>query len=574
MPPAAAPGKQHTSARSPRGAPQPIEYQILLTVTLCLLAVGAVMVYSASSARTLEGRDGTEYLIRYLIYGGIGLLVLRMLAQHGIEALPRVTGGLLVVAFGLLVVTRVAGVEVNGAKRWLGAGPVQFQPSEIMKLALVLYAARLLATRPAAAHRPRELIPLALIAGAACGAIALQPDLGTALVVACTAVAILIAAGLPVRHLGALGAFGGTVVALYAMSEPYRRARLTAFWDPWAHAGTIGYQFVQGQIAIGSGGIFGRGLGESVQKINYLPEAHTDFILAIIGEELGVAGILGLLVLYGMLAYAGLRVAQRAAGRYAKLLAVGLTSMIMCQALLNMFAVLGIAPLTGVPLPFISYGSTNLVILLAGVGLLLNIAATRGIQLRVAETAESARGSRNDRSAPADGSRAGFPGDGDGHDDATPALAGARRLWQDVRERLGSRFAGRPAAGGRTNPANRPRRRPRRAQRVAGRRDERERGRRAREQRSGLAGGREERNRPPGGRDERGRPGRGRRSELPRDQRGRSGRGGERSGDRDDDPRGSRDQPGWPAADQGRDGGGRDRWPRGARAGRGRRAAG
>src|SRR3712207_7866248 len=158
------------------------------------------------------------------------------------------------------------------------------------------------------------------------------------------------------------------------MAEPYRRARLTSFLDPWAHAGDAGFQSVQGQIALGSGGIFGLGLGESVQKIFFLPEAHTDFILSVIGEELGVAGVVGLLFLYGCIAYAGLRTARKASGLYAQLLATGVTALILCQALLNVFAVLGLAPLTGVPLPFISSGSSSLLVLLASMGLLLNVA--------------------------------------------------------------------------------------------------------------------------------------------------------------------------------------------------------
>src|SRR5205823_8681087 len=147
------------------------------------------------------------------------------------------------------------------------------------------------------------------------------------------------------------------LVLMFALLEPYRRARLTSFLDPWAHAGGSGFQSVQGQIALGSGGVFGVGLGQSVQKVFYLPEAHTDFILAVIGEELGVAGVCGVLFLYGMLDWAGMRAARRATTTYAKLLAAGLTAMILSQATLNVFAVLGLAPLTGVPLPFVSYGS-------------------------------------------------------------------------------------------------------------------------------------------------------------------------------------------------------------------------
>ena len=178
------------------------------------------------------------------------------------------------------------------------------------------------------------------------------------------------------------------MVALFAIFEPYRRARLTAFLNPWDHASDIGLQSVQGTIAIGSGGLFGNGLGASIQKIYYVPEAHTDFILAVIGEELGLAGILGLLSLYGIIAYAGLRTARNAKGAYAKLLATGLTSLILCQALLNVYAVLGLAPLTGVPLPFISSGSTSLIVLLAAMGLLLNVAGGGSAHLHAVKPRE------------------------------------------------------------------------------------------------------------------------------------------------------------------------------------------
>ena len=163
---------------------------------------------------------------------------------------------------------------------------------------------------------------------------------------------------------------------LFALIEPYRRERLTSFIDPFSDAGDTGFQAVQALTAIGSGGFFGVGLGESVQKIFYLPEAHTDMILAVIGEELGLVGIFGVIGLYGMLGYAGLRAAKLARDLHSKLLAAGITSLILCQATLNFFAVLGMAPLTGVPLPFLSYGSTNLIVLMGAMGLLLNVAAT------------------------------------------------------------------------------------------------------------------------------------------------------------------------------------------------------
>jgi cell division protein FtsW len=370
--------------------PQPLEHRLLLTATLCLVAGGAVMVYSASSARTLlEGHgDGTGYLVKYLAFAAVGLLIMHALAQHSLAAVRRLTPVLLLGAFGLLVLTLIPGigVEVNGARRWLGAGPATFQSAEIMKLALVLYAATVIARRPRSIRTLKGMLnPLILVAGAACVLIALQPDLGTALVIAFTMAALLVAAGASFRHLGTLAAGSGLAVLLFALIEPYRRARLTSFLDPWADAGGSGFQSVQGQIALGSGGFLGVGPGQSVQKIFYLPEAHTDFILAVIGEELGVVGICGLIFLYGIIAYAGLRTAKAASGAYAKLLAAGLTSLILCQAILNMFTVLGLAPLTGVPLPFISSGSTSLLMLLAAMGLLLNIASGGSTQLRAVD---------------------------------------------------------------------------------------------------------------------------------------------------------------------------------------------
>jgi cell division protein FtsW len=277
-----------------------------------------------------------------------------------------------------------------------------------MKLALVLHAVSVLSARPARAPKLRTVIGPILLP--ACGALMViaigQRDLGTGLVIAATLAAILVAAGLPLRQLALVAAVAGLAVVLLALIEPYRRARLTAFLNPWDHAGTIGFQAVQGQIAIGSGGMLGVGPGQSVQKIFYLPEAHTDFILAVIGEELGLAGICGLLALYGMIGYAGLRTAKAAKGAYAKLLAAGLTSLILCQALLNIYTVLGLAPLTGVPLPFISSGSTSLICLLMAMGLLLNVAGGGSVHLRAVRgrrrrreagerTADRDRGGRN-----------------------------------------------------------------------------------------------------------------------------------------------------------------------------------
>lgn len=380
-----------------RRHPHPIEHSILITATLCLLAAGAVMVFSASSARSvLSGQgDGTSFMVKYVIYGGVGFVLMNVIARRGLDLVLKATLPLLSIAFACLVLVKLPGfgVTVNGARRWLGAGPLVFQPSELMKLALVLYAAKLLAERPKILNHPRNLMPLLLVAGSAVLLIASQPDLGTALVICFTMASMLVAAGMPIRWLASATGAGGLLVLMYAMSAAYRRDRLMTFLDPWAHAGDEGFQAVQGQIALGSGGLFGRGLGNSQQKNLFLPEAHTDFILAIVGEELGVIGIIGILFLYGLVAYAGLRVAKNARGTYAKLLAAGVTSLFLSQAMLNVFTVLGLAPLTGVPLPFISYGSTNLIVLLMGMGVLLNVAGGGHVTLRVVP---SVAGSRRD----------------------------------------------------------------------------------------------------------------------------------------------------------------------------------
>jgi cell division protein FtsW len=362
---------------------RPVEYSILYTATLCLLAFGAVMVYSASSAESLLSGPGDPsfYLKRYLMCGLLGLVLMHAASRHGLKLIKGLTPILLIASFVLTAAVMIphVGVTVNGATRWLGAGPLQFQPSELLKVSIVLYAAQSLAARPRASKTLRGLFnPLLFVVAAACLLLLKQPDMGTALVICLAIGMLLVAAGTPVRLLG--GIFG-TLVALamlVALIEPYRRERLTSFLDPFSDAGDTGFQAVQALTAIGSGGFFGVGLGESVQKIFYLPEAHTDMILAVIGEELGLIGILGAIGLYGMIGYAGLRAAKLARDLHSKLLAAGITSLILCQATLNFFAVLGMAPLTGVPLPFLSYGSTNLIVLMGATGLLLNVAATGG----------------------------------------------------------------------------------------------------------------------------------------------------------------------------------------------------
>jgi cell division protein FtsW len=407
--------KRKPAKRKPRA--QPIEYSLLLTATLCLLAIGVVMVFSASSTTSLLGDsgDGAFYLKRTLLFGAIGLLVMRVLSIRGVRIVRPLTPVFMALTLFLLVVVMIpgVGVEANGAQRWIGAGLFQVQPSELAKVGLILYGAHLLAKRPNLTRSIGDMMPFLGAVALICALVVVEPDLGTAMVACFASAAMLIAAGARIRDVAIIGGALAVVVLLAVMIEPYRMERLTGFVDPSADPSGSGFQATQARIALGSGGIFGLGLGESVQKAYYLPEAHTDMIAAVIGEELGLMGIAMVVGLFGMFGYAGLQTARKARDRYAKLLAAGLTALILIQASVNLFAVLGLAPLTGVPLPFVSYGNSSLLTMLAAVGLLLNIARTPGARLRVVDggrskqtkSRDSGRRNRRARSARAGGRR-------------------------------------------------------------------------------------------------------------------------------------------------------------------------
>jgi len=358
-----------------------LEYTVLITATLCLIAIGSVMVYSSTSATSLlEGQGyGSSYLIKFLIYGAIGLSLMHYLARGGIAKIQELTAPLLFGSILLVIAVHIphVGVEINGAKRWIGPQQLQFEPSELLKLALVLYSATLIARRPRIVRSWHSLRwPLLAVVGVGLLAVASQPDIGTSMVICFTIGAILAAAGTPTELLTriAIGLVLAGLFYVFVIASGYARARLTSFLNPWATRHSTGFQAVQGQIAIGSGGLFGVGPGGSVQKIFYLPEAQSDFIIAVVGEELGLVGVCAVLFLYGLIAVAGIRAAQRARSQYAALIAVGVTVLIVSQALLNVFAVVGLAPLTGVPLPLISYGSSSMIITLVAMGLLLDVA--------------------------------------------------------------------------------------------------------------------------------------------------------------------------------------------------------
>jgi cell division protein FtsW len=302
-----------------------------------------------------------------------------------------------VTSLALLLGVLALGEAVNGARRWISVGPAVFQPSELAKLALAIWAASYL-TRKRPPRNLKELWrPIGLLTAVFCALLLAEPDLGTAIAIMLMLAAMLLVAGTPVRTLGAgLGiAAAASLVAVWF--EPYRRARLFSFINPWHDAQGAGYQTVQAIIGLGSGGIFGRGLGQSIEKANFLPEAHTDMIFAIIGEELGLVGATMVILAYAAFAYAGLRIALGCKDPFGKRLAAGLTVLVCGQAAINLAAVMGLAPLTGIPLPFVSYGGSSLVVGLASVGILLNIAGNAGA--RSASVPDRGRGDGRPRPA-------------------------------------------------------------------------------------------------------------------------------------------------------------------------------
>jgi len=392
----AKPGKGRSKGRAkakPRRKAVSAEYNMLLTATLCLLALGAVMVFSASSTtRVLQDgglSDSAFYLKRTLMFGAVALVIMHLTARRGLTLARNATPLILGVSIFLLLAVLGAGTTVNGATRWIGSGFLQIQPSELAKVALVLYGADLLARKPKRARSIEGFMPFLVVAGVSCLLIMLQPDMGTTMVIAFAVAATLIAAGARPRDLGMIALTIGVLALLMTIVEPYRMERLTGFLNPGHDASGAGFQAAQAKIALGSGGLFGVGIGNGVQKAFYLPEAHTDMISAVIGEELGLVGIIGVVGLFAMFGYAGLKVAQKAKDNYGKLLVAGLTSLILVQAAINLFAVMGLAPLTGVPLPFVSYGNSSLMATLFAVGLILNVA--RGGTAKAARTGTSGR---------------------------------------------------------------------------------------------------------------------------------------------------------------------------------------
>ena len=389
------------------------DQRIVAFLTLGLVAFGLVMVYSATSASaTIGNGDPMSFLKRQAVYAFIGVVLMAVASRFDYHRLRYLSPPLLLVSFVLCAAVLVVGPSINGAHRWFVLGPASFQPSELAKLSLCLFAAVYLARRRAPRTLSELVKPLGLLTVAFCGLIVIEPDLGTTITIGGMMLAILLVAGVPIRLLvvASFLALGLGLLAIYM--EPYRRARIFSFLDPWSDAQGAGFQIVQATIGIGSGGVTGAGLGEGVGKISYLPEAHTDMIFAVIGEELGLIGAALVIGAFALLAVTGFRIAMRCQDPFGKLLAAGITALVCGQAAINLAAALGIAPLTGIPLPFVSYGGSSLVVLLAATGILLNIA----VNGRVVGASVRDRGGRDSRarSTRARGRRSAARARGDG----------------------------------------------------------------------------------------------------------------------------------------------------------------
>jgi cell division protein FtsW len=349
----------------------------LIAVTLLLVCAGLVMVYSASSIMA-EQRFGSQtyFLKRQAVAAIVGLGVLALASQVRYTALEKIAVPLLAGATALLLAVRIPGIglRVSGAQRWIQLPGFSVQPSEFAKLALVLFSARLLARK---GDRVRGsvsgVMPLVAVGGVLAVCLLAQPDYGGAVTMMALVGIMLFVAGTRVSYLGygLLAALPG--LALLVATSSYRRARFFAFFDPWGSRSSAGYQIVQSFLAFGAGGWFGVGLGNGRQKLLYLPEAHTDFIFSVVGEELGLAGVAVIVALYGVLVWRGLRIAMNAPDPFGAYLALGITSLLGLQATMNMGVVLGLLPTKGLTLPLLSYGGSSLIVNLAGIGILLAI---------------------------------------------------------------------------------------------------------------------------------------------------------------------------------------------------------
>jgi cell division protein FtsW len=349
--------------------------RFLFMAMFLLVCTSVVMVYSASAVVLAEvGENPYLLLFKQGTWALLGLLCVQLIMRIDYRNYRQpvvIWTGLVVVGLALIVV--LFGTPRNGATRWLNVGSLGIQPSELAKILVIIFVAALLERRMERIDEPAYvLLPIAGVVGAIVVLVVIEPDLGTAVSIAVIASVMVFAAGIGYRYIGAVSVMA--IPALYFLLQAdYRWRRVTAFLDPWSDPLEDGYQMIQSMIAVGVGGVFGRGLMDGVQKLFYLPEPHNDFIFAVISEELGLVGATVVLACFCVISWRGLRTAMRAPDRFGAFLALGLTTMIAFQAFFNMSVVLGLAPTKGIPLPFVSYGGSSLLINLIGIGILLNV---------------------------------------------------------------------------------------------------------------------------------------------------------------------------------------------------------
>ena len=352
-------------------------FHLLLGATILLLALGLVMVMSASSIVSLRLHDSVYTLAqRQALFAVIGVAAMLISSRLSVRVWRMAAWPSLILAIVLLAAVILVGVEVSGQRNWLDImGPFRLQPSEIAKLAIVIWAADLLARKETLIDRwPHLLVPLLPVTGLILALVLLGGDVGNSIILSAIVAGVLFAAGAPLRLFVALGALGAVAIAGLTMAAPYRMSRFTSWLDPTADPLGEGWQLTQGQYALGTGGWWGVGLGASREKWGSLPEAHTDFIYSVIGEELGLIGTLMVLVLFAAITFAAFRISQTTTDTFVRLASAGIGTWIAVQGVVNIGAVLGLLPITGVPLPLVSYGGSSLVPLLIGIGMLLSFA--------------------------------------------------------------------------------------------------------------------------------------------------------------------------------------------------------
>ena len=350
--------------------------KLLFIATLLLVCVSVVMVYSASAVIAMDRyHQPTLFLFKQATWAilGFALMPLMMRIDYRRYREPIVIWTALgVVGFALVVV--LFGPKINGARRWFGVAGIGVQPSELAKLAIILFVAAVLERRMDRIDDVTySLLPIGLVVGSIVVLILLQPDLGTALSIVLICAAMVLAAGINYRYIFGLMLLALPVAYVVLMSADYRRRRIAVFLDPWQDPLRDGFQVIQSLIAVGTGGVFGKGLMAGVQKLFYLPYPETDFIYAVIGEELGLIGTTVVLACFCVIAWRGLRTAVRAPDRFGSFLALGLTAMVTIQAFFNISVVLGLLPTKGIPLPFVSFGGSSLLISMLAMGILLNV---------------------------------------------------------------------------------------------------------------------------------------------------------------------------------------------------------